>query len=176
MTIRPRPRTWADRVGRRTVQSHVLFGGVYGTVLASSLVAALAPHGTGRSFSYLYDAAWLLITALASALAHGYAHLVAARGAYVTHGPLTALRSMVDEWPLLVATLPSLILLVGAGMRWWPSGGIEYVILTVNTVLLFSWGLAAGRAGGRNWPTSVRTGIADALLGVAVIVANTVIK
>ncbi|MEV0530716.1 hypothetical protein [Kitasatospora sp. NPDC050463] len=44
----------------------------------------------------------------------------------------------MDEWPLAVGALPSVVLLLGAGLGWWPSHGIEYVTFAVNIVLLFA--------------------------------------
>lgn len=65
---------------RHGTREALLFGGVYGAVLASSMVAALSQYGHTSQDSRRYDAAWLLVTAFASALAHGYAHYIAERG------------------------------------------------------------------------------------------------
>ncbi|WP_371242306.1 hypothetical protein [Streptomyces pimonensis] len=43
-------------------------------------------------------------------------------------------------------------------------------------VLLFAWGLLAARTGDRTWGSSLKIGTADALLGLAVVVANALIK
>nr|WP_202539181.1 hypothetical protein [Streptomyces sp. SID8379] len=153
-----------------------MFGGVYGAVLASSMVAALTRYGESSRADRLYDAAWLLITALASALAHGYAHLIARRGDQAHHGALAALRLLFQEWPLLLATAPTMLILLGAGLGWWDSDGVEYVAFTFNVVLLFAWGLLAARVGGRTWPSALRIGSGDALLGILVVVANALIK
>lgn len=75
-----------------------------------------------------------------------------------------------------LATAPTLVLLLGAAWGWWPSQGIEDVAFAVNVMLLFAWGLLAARAGGRTWGSSLRIGTVDALLGLAVVVANAVIK
>ncbi|MBO1332994.1 hypothetical protein [Streptomyces sp. VRA16 Mangrove soil] len=163
-------------LGDYAARPHVLFGGVYGAVLASSMVAALTRYGQTARADRLYDAAWLLITALASALAHGYAHLIARRGDHTHHGVVAAIRVLLQEWPLLLATAPTMLILLGSGLGWWYSQGIEYVAFTFNVVLLFAWGLLAARAGGRTWLSAGRIGAGDALLGVLVVVANAVIK
>lgn len=49
-----------------------MFGGVYGTVLASALLAALDQKG--GEVTPFYDASWVLVTAATGALAHGYSH------------------------------------------------------------------------------------------------------
>ncbi|MFC8146824.1 hypothetical protein ACFUKV_34580 [Streptomyces paradoxus] len=50
------------------------FGGVYGLLVSSSAVAALTEFGEVTRAARMDDARWVLFTALASALAHGYAH------------------------------------------------------------------------------------------------------
>lgn len=161
---------------RALARPHVLFGGVYGAVLASSMVAALTGQGETAPGERLSSAQWLLITAVASAVAHGYAHLIALRGDQTHHGVRAAVRLLVSEWPLVMATVPTVVLLLGAGWGWWPSEGVEYVAFAVNVVLLFAWGLLAARAAGRTWLSAWTIGVADALLGLAVVAANAVIK
>ncbi|MEU5278207.1 hypothetical protein [Streptomyces asoensis] len=151
----------------------LLFGGVYGAVLASSMVAALSQYGHTSRDSRRYDAAWLLVTACASALAHGYAHYIAERA---PHRRGDALRTLVEEWPLVGAVLPTVLILAGAGWGWWPAGGVEYAAFALNIVLLFAMGLITARSSHRPWAVAVLTGAVDALLGVIVVVANAVIK
>lgn len=158
---------------RRDTRESVLFGGVYGAVLASSLVAALTQHGHSSAASRRYDALWVLVTAFASALAHGYAHHIAERGPRRRGEVLRALR---DEWPLVVAVLPTVLLLAGAGWGWWPPGEVEYPALYVNIAILFALGLITARGASRRWPAAILTGVADALLGFAVVIANALIK
>jgi hypothetical protein len=151
----------------------VLFGGVYGSVLASSMVAALTQYGQASRENRRYDAVWLLVTALASALAHGYAHYIAERA---PHRRWDSLRALADEWPLVTAVLPTVAILAGAGWGWWPANGVEYSVFTLNILLLFALGLVTARRSGRSWAVAVGTGLVDALLGVVVVVANAIIK
>ncbi|MEU3370582.1 hypothetical protein ACFYM2_11935 [Streptomyces sp. NPDC006711] len=161
---------------RLATEPNVLFGGVYGAVLASSMVAALTQYGARARADRLYDAKWLLITAVASALAHGYAHIIARRGHETHHGGRGPWRILLEEWPLVAATVPTMLLLYGAGLGWWGSRNIEYVVFGVNIALLFGWGLIAARAAGRTWGAAMRLGVGDGLLGVIVVVANAIIK
>ncbi|MFE0514170.1 hypothetical protein [Streptomyces sp. NPDC058964] len=151
----------------------VLFGGVYGAVLASSMVAALTTHGHTSRASRRYDALWLLVTALASALAHGYAHYIAERG---PRRGWDVLRVLADEWPLVVAVAPTVLVLAGAGWGWWPAGGVEYPAFVLNISILFVLGLVTARQATRAWPAAVVIGVVDALLGVVVVIANALIK
>ena len=161
---------------RLAARPHVLFGGVYGAVLASSMVAALSEQGETAAADRFTSAQWLLVTAVASALAHGYAHLIALRGDRTHHGVRAGVRMLLSEWPLVAATVPTLLLLLGAAWGWWLSEGVEYVVFAVNVVLLFAWGLLAARAAGRTWASALRIGMVDALLGLVVVVANAIIK
>ncbi|MFF4018579.1 hypothetical protein [Streptomyces sp. NPDC001843] len=154
-------------------RSMLLFGGVYGAVVASAVLAALTEYGRYSRADRRYDAAWLLVTALASALAHGYAHYIADRG---PRRRGQALRALADEWPLVVAMLPSVLILAGAGWGWWPTRSVEYSAFSFNIVLLFTLGLFSARSAGRRWTFAVATGMGDALIGVIVVVANAVIK
>lgn len=158
---------------RHDTREALLFGGVYGAVLASSMVAALSQHGHTSQSSRRYDAAWLLVTAFASALAHGYAHYIAERGA---HRRGDALRTLAEEWPLVVAVLPTVLILAGAGWGWWPASGVEYAAFVLNIALLFVLGLVTARWSRRPWAVAVLIGAVDALLGVIVVVANALIK
>ncbi|MFF4894914.1 hypothetical protein [Streptomyces sp. NPDC001068] len=151
----------------------VLFGGVYGAVLASSMVAALTQYGHTSAASRRYDALWLLVTAGASALAHGYAHYIAERA---PHRRWDGLRALALEWPLVTAVLPTVLLLAGAGWGWWPPKGVEYPAFLLNMVILFGLGLVTARRSARSWPAAVLIGVLDALLGVIVVVANALIK
>ncbi|MFF7352148.1 MULTISPECIES: hypothetical protein [Streptomyces] len=151
----------------------VLFGGVYGAVLASSMVAALTQYGHTSAKVRGYDAAWVLVTALASALAHGYAHYIAERA---PHSRWDGLRALRNEWPLVAAVLPTVFLLAGARLGWFPAKGVEYAAFALNIVILFVLGLITARWSARRWPKAVLVGMGDALLGVIVVVANALIK
>ncbi|MFI9245089.1 hypothetical protein ACIGXF_21450 [Streptomyces sp. NPDC053086] len=151
----------------------VLFGGVYGAVLASSMVAALTRYGHTSADVRGYDAAWVLVTACASALAHGYAHYIAERAPHRRWDVLIAVR---DEWPLVTAVLPTVFLLAGARVGWWPAKGVEYAAFVLNMMILFVLGLLTARWSARRWPVAVLMGLGDALLGLIVVGANALIK
>ncbi|MFG2602833.1 hypothetical protein ACGFT2_04590 [Streptomyces sp. NPDC048514] len=170
----------ADSTAARTAPARhlearemVLFGGVYGAVLASSMVAALTQYGHTSAEVRGYDAAWVLVTACASALAHGYAHYIAER---VPHRRWDILPALRNEWPLVAVVLPTALLLAGARWRWWSANGVEYVAFALNILILFVLGVITARWSARRWPAAVLVGLGDALLGVIVVVANALIK
>lgn len=163
------PATDSSTTALRTARfQRLLFGGVYGTVLASSLASAL-DHDHGQP-DPAYDALWILVAAMTAAAAHGYAHAIA----HWSTGSVTGLtvRSVVTEWPLVAAAVPTLFALLGASAGWWgEDGGIE-VVLLVNTAALFAWGLAAARVAGQGWGAACRVGGVDVLIGLVIIAVN----
>lgn len=152
-----------------------MFGGVYGTVLASALLAAL--QNGDQVFTPYYDAAWVLVTAGTAGLAHGYAHHMSSHtpgsGA---HRWRQLARALADEWPVVVASWPTAALLVLAGIMNWTQENVTSAGLALNTALLFGWGtVAALRVGHRRGP-AVLIGLADSAIGLVIAGANAVIK
>ncbi|MFI0790423.1 hypothetical protein ACH4Q6_33070 [Streptomyces lydicus] len=152
----------------------LLFGAVYGSVLASALAAALGHDGHPTDPGY--DAVWVALTAAASAGSHGYAHAIAHRADDGTAVTVSAVRSMLTEWPLLVAALPTVAALSGAYLHWWSEDGAVDVALLINLAVLFGCGVWAARVAGRTWPASCRVGGVDAMLGLFIVFANVVVK
>ncbi|MFF4493357.1 hypothetical protein [Streptomyces sp. NPDC001546] len=152
-----------------------MFGGVYGTVLASGLLAAL--DETGGPYNPFYDASWILVTAVAAGLAHGYAHhMTTHQAGSAAYRWRLLVRGLWNEWPIIVAALPTVLLLVLAGIAHWESYGVTAVGLGLNTALLFAWGsFVAVRVGYRMGP-ALLVGLADATIGLAIIIANALIK
>ncbi|MFI0712461.1 hypothetical protein ACH4SK_17810 [Streptomyces inhibens] len=167
-TLPRRPRRREEPLQR------LLFGGVYGSVLASVLAAALG-HDTGTSDPG-YDAVWVLLAGAASAAAHGYAHSIAHRTGDKAPVTTTAVRSMLTEWPLVAAMLPTVAVLFGAYAGWWGEEAAVDVALTFNTVALFGWGVWAARVAGRGWAAACRVGGVDMLLGLCIVAANVLSK
>ena len=66
-----------------------------------------------------------------------------------------AARSVLTEWPLVAATLPTAGALLVAHLGWWNSSTAVNVVLVFNAVTLFGWGMCATRAsGGRGFRTA----------------------
>ncbi|MET9556564.1 hypothetical protein [Streptomyces sp. NPDC006645] len=151
-----------------------LFSGIYGLVLASALAAAL--DATGEKADPGPDVLWVLLTALASAAAHGYAHVIARRASVDGAATGTRLRLVLAEWPLVAAVLPTVVLLLTAVAGWWPEAAAVDAALVFNTAALFGWGVWTARTAGHGWPSSCRAGAMDMLIGVVIIIANALIK
>ncbi|WP_234331055.1 hypothetical protein [Streptomyces sp. NRRL F-4474] len=152
-----------------------MFGGVYGTVLASALMAAL--HQEGEDFTPFYDASWVLVTAATAGLAHGYSHHMAShRAKSAGHRWQVLGRALWNEWPLIAATLPTVLLLTAAGLGGWDAYDVTAGGLGLNTALLFGWGSLTALRVGHRLGRALLIGLADAAIGLAIIVANALIK
>ncbi|MFE2022253.1 hypothetical protein ACFW9O_29870 [Streptomyces sp. NPDC059499] len=162
------------RITRHRPPEHSLFSGIYGLVLASALVAAL--DATGEKADPGQDALWVLLTALASSAAHGYAHVIARRASGDGAATTSRVRLVLAEWPLVAAVLPTVAILLAAVAGWWAEATAVDVALLFNTVALFGWGAAAARNAGYGWLSSCRAGAMDMLIGLMIIVANSLIK
>ncbi|MFE9773434.1 hypothetical protein ACFYOV_17470 [Streptomyces sp. NPDC005931] len=151
-----------------------LFRGIYGLVLASALVAAL--EGTGEEADPGSDALWVLLTALASGAAHGYAHVIARRASEDRSATPGRLGLVLAEWPVVAAVLPTVVMLLAAVAGWWSEAVAVDAALVFNTAALFGWGVWAARTAGHGWPSSLRSGGLDMLIGLVIIAANALIK
>ncbi|MER5478979.1 hypothetical protein ABT026_18710 [Streptomyces sp. NPDC002734] len=160
-------------VPRRRMPEQWLFSGTYGLVLASAMISAL--DSTGETADPGSDAFWVVLTAVASAAAHGYAHVIAHRAYVRGGGGPTRRQAVAAEWPLVVAVLPTVALLLAALAGWWAEETAVDVALLLNTVALFGVGVRAARVAGRRWPPSLRAGGMDMLLGLLIIAANALI-
>ncbi|MEU1853381.1 hypothetical protein ABZ499_29990 [Streptomyces sp. NPDC019990] len=160
-------------VRRRQASEQWLFSGIYGLVLASAMVAAL--DATGEEAEPGADALWVLITALASSAAHGYAHVIAQRVSTDGAATTSRLRSVLAEWPLAASVLPTVGILVAAAAGWWAETTAADAALLFNTVALFGLGAWAARTAGHGWPSSFRAGGLDMLIGLVIIMANALI-
>ncbi|MFG3002253.1 hypothetical protein [Streptomyces sp. NPDC048340] len=152
-----------------------MFGGVYGTVLASGLLAALDQKD--GPYTPFYDASWVVVTAATAALAHGYSHhMTTHQAGSAGHRWRVLARALWNEWPMIAATLPTVLLLVLAGLTGWDSHGVTAVGLGLNTALLFAWGSFVAIRVGYRLSSALLIGLADSAIGLAIIVANALIK
>ncbi|WEH12467.1 hypothetical protein [Streptomyces sp. VNUA24] len=150
-----------------------LLSGIYGLVLASAMVAAL--DAAGEEADPGSDALWVLITAVASGAAHGYAHVIAQRASVEGVAVTSRLRSVLAEWPLVAAVLPTVGMLLAAVAGWWAEATAVDAALLFNTVALFGLGAWAARRAGRGWPSSCRAGGLDMVIGLLIIMVNALI-
>ncbi|HET9257615.1 MAG TPA: hypothetical protein VFO16_20770 [Pseudonocardiaceae bacterium] len=153
--------------------SRWLNGAVTGTLLGSVLVAAL-DHG-GLAPDPVYDVTWIIITLAGTGLIRAYSSFVMTRN-HREPIPRTALRTLTGEWALVIAGVPAVAILLGSSAGWYPTVTAVNVVLGVNVAMLFGWGaLGARQAGYRPVPATL-IGLADATVGMLIVLANVLLK
>jgi hypothetical protein len=150
-----------------------LNGALTGLVLSSAVVAALDHHGLTPN--PVDDIAWILITLASTGLVRSYASFVAGRG-QGDSTPHPALRILSHEWSLIVAGLPAVIILLAAVAASHPMLGAIRTVLGTNVAILLGLGIfGASKAGYRPFQAAA-LGVADAALGLLVILANALLR
>jgi hypothetical protein len=153
-------RTWPDRVID-------LSGSAYGTILASSLLAALSYKERGDAWVMIGA---LLATELVFALAHVLSTLL---GGGRVRGRLPGLadvrRALRFEWPVLQAAWPAIILLLGAGVGLFGIDTAVTIALVVNAAILFVWGVAVAGVHGATPALMLAVGALSCGLGAALV-------
>ena len=156
-------------MARRTVATQVmdLSGSVYGTILASSIVATLSYKERGN--------AWVMIAALvATELVFAFAHAISTlfsggREQGRLPGAADVRGALRYEWPVLQAAGPAMVLLLLAGLGVLGLDTAVNVALAANTAILFVWGFALARLQGLVTHAAVAVGTVSSGLGVALV-------
>ena len=122
-------------------QAHRIAGAIYGTILASTVVAALGHDPERLEKSILI----VVVTSAVFYLAHVYSLIVAAR--MVARRQLRAdeVRSIaVAEWPMLQSSLPILVPLLFGAFGWISRDTASYLAVAVGIGALFVYGVLLG--------------------------------
>jgi hypothetical protein len=143
-------------------------GAIYGTILATAVIAAAASHGEPPGRIAAATAGTLLVFWLA----HVYSELLARGGRF----RWAAVRgTMAEELPMVEAPLPSIGFLLLSAV------GLVGDRLAINLALangvaqLFGWGALAGRRLGWSWFATVGTGLVHAAFGAVIILLKALI-
>jgi hypothetical protein len=147
---------------RRLLPRENLAATLYGTVLATSVIATLP----GAEGPWIVIAA-LLVTAIVFALAHAYAHVLARsakEGVPVTRADVAA--GVKHEWPMVEAALPASAVVALVLLDVYEIGTALWIATGLNVALLAVWGAVVRRViGGSAW-ISARAGLAAGSLGL----------
>ena len=165
-----------------TLSDNDIYGAVIGTVFASVTLAAI-PLGQSPG----YAAVWVVTSVAIAALTRSYGQHVSAHRVGTSTGFWKDFRSfMLTGVPMVLASVPTLMALVIAHLTGWSddtlradgslSIGYTSITLMMNAVLLFGWGVVAGRISGYSRWGSCAVGLCNTGLGAAVIVINLLIK
>jgi hypothetical protein len=140
-------------------------GAIYGTIVASAVIAATAGH---QSPGHVLAAT--VATLLVFWLAHVYADFLEHQ---VRHGSsdLKVLASIMGREQAMLAApaLPILFLLLGA-LGVLDEGLAVRLALWSGVVQLVGWGIDVGRRHRRAWPAALLTGLINGAFGLVIII------
>lgn len=147
-------------------QAHHLAGAIYGTILATSVVAA-----AGHNPETIDRAALLVIgTSVIFWLAHVYSLGLAAR--MVLRRPIRRdeLISLARaEWPMLQSSWPIVVALMLGVVGVIDRATAVVVALVVGIVALFAYGLVIGRQENMGWPRALLNAMVAGMFGLAIL-------
>lgn len=153
-------------------RAHHLAGAIYGTILATTVVAAAGTHPESLGRTTLL----VVGTSVVFWVAHVYAVEVAAR--LVAGRPLgrpEALRLARAQWPMLQSAWPVVVtLLLGVVGLLDPVRAVD-VAMAVGIGALFTYGVLIGRQEGAAWPRVLLNGLAVGALGLAVLLLKVLV-
>src|ERR1700694_2909452 len=159
----------------------VLRGLLVGTVVTTLLLVA---EGGGAP---LREAAWILVGVTATMVTDAYASHVSSHNKTGLRGYVAGLvRNVAHEWSMVVACLPTVLLLMLAAMFGWhddrenPDGSVTIGYTTIggnlNVGLLFIWGAIAAWRNRVSLPWAVLFGFANAALGLLIVTVELALK
>jgi hypothetical protein len=162
-------RAWSAAPGtpwrRLTIVAANPRGAIYGTIVASAVIAASNAGGKSPDLILTLTVSTLLVFWLAHVYAHFLDHEV--RHDRTRWRVLSSI--MGQELSMLAApALSILFLLLGAlGLLNEPLA--VRLALWSGVIQLFGWGIEVGRRRGRAWPAAVLVGLINAAFGVIII-------
>lgn len=163
------------------LDSATLAGFIAGTILTLLLLCAQS------SGDPVHTAVWIFTSASLSMLTSGYGMFVASHqeetGVRYVAG---FVRAVARGWPILIASLPTVLLLfVAAALSWHddredPGGkvtiGYTTILGNLNVLLLFFWGALSARRSGLSGRWAVLVGLGNAILGGFIVTVNLALR
>ena len=147
-------------------QAHHIAGAIYGTILATAVVAAAAHDVTRVSQTF----AVVAITSAVFWAAHVYSLSVAAR--IVVKRPLTWMEKQsiaVAEWPMLQSSWPILLALLLGSLGIIDKKTASYLAVIVGIGALFTYGVIMGRQEAVSWPKVLLNAVITAAFGIVIL-------
>ncbi|MET7887716.1 hypothetical protein ABZU45_35920 [Streptomyces avermitilis] len=158
------PVTDRARTERR---AHVDYtGGVYGSMLAASVVVGA---GTLGSFPYVELVLLLLLTGVAFWIAHVHAQLFGARMAQQGLDRRVVLHVCRDEWPIVKAAVPPAVAVAVSPLLGLDVQGALWLALAVAVAGQVGWSAAAARRAGASWRLVAVSASVNLVLGLLII-------
>ncbi|MGX1564124.1 hypothetical protein [Streptomyces sp. NPDC055506] len=148
-------------------------GGVYGSMLAASVVIGV---GTLGSLPRVELVALLLMTGAVFWLAHVHAQLFGARLAQGAVGRRAVLQVCREEWPILEAAVPSAVAVAISALLPLDMPGTLWLALSVAVAGQVGWSLAAAARAGASGRQMAVSAAVNLLLGLLIIILKIVLK
>ena len=140
-----------------------LAGSLYGLILVTSVLATFGPDEDRAGFII----AALLVTAVVFALAHAWAHALAAAAAERKPVDRHVLALGVrHEWPLVQSAVPASIVVALAAFDLYTVSTALWIATGVNVGLLFVWGAGLRQLAGGASRQILLAGLSSASLGL----------
>ncbi|MCX5556040.1 MULTISPECIES: hypothetical protein [unclassified Streptomyces] len=141
-------------------------GGVYGSMLAASVVVGAGALG---SFPRLELVLLLLLTGVAFWVAHVHAQLFGARLAEHSLNRRVVFEVCRDEWPIVNAAVPPALAVAVSPLLGLDVAGALWLALSVAVAGQVGWSAAAARRAGASWRLVAVTASVNLLLGLLII-------
>ncbi|MEU7057243.1 hypothetical protein [Streptomyces sp. NPDC046197] len=168
--FRTRFRTGHDARARARVaerRAHTDYtGGVYGSMLAASVVAGAGALG---SFPRVQLVMLLLLTGVAFWLTHVHAHLFGAHLAQRHLDRRVVLHVCRDEWPIVKAAVPPAVALAVSPLLGMDPQGAAWLALGVAVAGMVGWSAAAARRAGASWGLVAGAAAVNLVIGVLIL-------
>jgi len=153
-------------------QAHKIAGAIYGTILATTVVAAIGPDPEKLSRAL----AVVLVTSAVFYAAHVYSVVVGARMVARRHltGPeVTAIAAA--EWPMLQSSWPVALPLLLGKLGWIPEAAATDVAMLVGIAALFVYGVLIGIREGRGWMSVALNALVVGSFGLLILLLKVLV-
>ena len=164
--------THRERAAERRARADYT-GGVYGSLLAASVVVGAGTLGT---FPRLELVSLLLLTAVVFWGAHVHAQLFGTRLAQRSLDRAAVLHVCRDEWPIIKAAVPPALAVAISPVLGLDLQGALWLALAVAVAGQMGWSAAAARRAGASWRLVAVTASVNLVLGLLIISFKILLK
>ncbi|WP_327313689.1 hypothetical protein [Streptomyces sp. NBC_01235] len=142
-------------------------GGVYGSMLAASVVVGAGTLGSSPRLELVL---LLLLTGVVFWIAHVHAQLFGARLTQGGPDRRMVLQVCRDEWPIVKAAIPPAVAVAVSPLLGLDLEGALWFALAVAVAGQVGWSAAAARRAGASWRLVAATASVNLVLGLLIIV------
>ncbi|MEU9283570.1 hypothetical protein AB0D57_02285 [Streptomyces sp. NPDC048275] len=147
-------------------------GGVYGSMLAASVVVGA---GTLGSFPLIHLVLLLLLTGLVFWAAHVHAQLFGARLVQPSMDRRMVLDVCREEWPIVKAAVPPAVAVAVSPLLGLDVQGAVWLALSVAVAGQVGWSAAAARRAGASWRMVAISASVNLVIGLLIILFKIVL-